>query len=189
MSFDFQQKGTLRTKSPELLKGLKGCIITDLGKSLSWEPGDFSRTFGIEKNKLFELGSGTLFIEFDEKRTFGFNGFTKKTSITVQEEIEDFLSIAKRSQYWISAKDLAYSCSNWSNLIGQKVETLEITKCDDGKLFGSVGMNERGIVFTSKDRKFIFCHALATKGPTDSVIMNFKFIENDILRKVKLISV
>jgi hypothetical protein len=189
MNIDFQQKGKLPTDSLELLKSLKGCIITGLGKSLSWEPGDFSRTFGVEKDKLFELGSGILFIEFDGKRTFSFYGFTKKTSITVLEETEDYLSIKKRSQYWTSAKDSEYSCSNWTDLVGQKVEALEIAKYVDGKLYGSTGMNERGIVFTSKHRKFIFCHALASKGPTDSVIMDFKHIESDIFGKVKLISV
>jgi hypothetical protein len=187
---EYQQKGSLPSNSLELLKSLKGRRITRLGKSLSWEPIEFSRIFGVEKNKLFELGCGTLFIEFDRKKTISLHGYLKISSVTIQEETKEFSSIQRQSLYWINPEDSEFSCSNWMNLIGQKVEMLEIANYeDDYKVYGRQGMNERGIVFTSKERKFVFCHALTSKGPIDSVIMDFNCIESDILEKVRLICV
>lgn len=185
----FQRKGKLPTNSLQILSTISNSIVTGLGKKLHWEPEDFVKTFKINKEKIFELGSGDLFIEFDKKKTLVLTTDSRRLSVIV-DWIEGGLdTVVDKTGLWIEPTNINYSRSCWASLIGQRLSGIEIIKYDDGRVFGREGMNERGIVFKIKSRKFVFGHALSSVGPMESVIMDFEYIDKSILKKLRLVDV
>ncbi|UOD29981.1 hypothetical protein INH39_32290 [Massilia violaceinigra] len=189
MDDKYQDQQKIPSQSMDLLRRVKGRVITKFIKKLKWEPDDFLKTFGLTENQIFEYGYGALFIELDAEMVIGLSCISKKISVSVFSADAGQVEEELVAPAWINCSDKKYSKACWANVIGKRIDSLGIIKLHDSNYEGDDGLYERGIVFILNSGNFVFTHALADAGPMDTVVMEFDELKPDIVKGMSIIMV
>lgn len=175
--------------SLSLLESVKGRVITKFIKHVEWELEDYLKTFYLDRNKVFEYGYGTLYVELDREMIIGLSCIPKKISVSVFFAEGELIKEKRNSSNWIDCADKIYSRTCWGNVVGKRVESIEIIKFNNSNCIASDGLNERGILFGLNSGNFIFSHALAEAGPMDTVVMELNQLRPEIVNAMNLVEV
>ncbi|MFZ6653963.1 hypothetical protein [Undibacterium sp. TJN19] len=132
----------LLCESMELLKSIKGKIITDILKLYNWEPSEYlNKPFNIPVNQLFKRALGPVFFVLENELCVGFYSSSLNQSVLVWREDLPlrFDVLAEKFQY-IVEKGSLIDCRNkhfgdvqFANVIGRKITRLTIFKTSEPK--------------------------------------------------------
>jgi hypothetical protein len=185
----------LLSNSINLLNRAKGRRIIGISKLLECDPDKYLIDFkGVSEKELFSFGPGPVFMELEGGLVIGLGDDQKKQmSVVAWEEktipptLDDSrqLSISKAS-IWVECGDVRFSNSNWSDLIGQRIDRLSILRVNDPNRY----RNERGLLcITDLGREFVFSLLMRRQGPGDFLMMPKDEIATELLGKVTYIDI
>lgn len=172
-----QSKGNIPSKAKELVDFFKICKITRIVRKLNWDITDFVNTFGISEDKLFELGYGPIFFEFDNTSVIGLSNIPKFNSLSLWLEsikggIQSIIdSSEKTSDFsFIDSNDPILSSQTSQPILQQKLNRVSLLKNSNPAHSSHLG--EMGLMLYKNQSRVLFSQKLCPKVPGHLVITN-----------------